>query len=125
MAVQKAIEQILSAIYGSVYCGYLGVDMLVYKDSEGNYALHPCIEVNMRYTMGMVALRIFKGYVSPSKVGSFRITYDKGKGQAYEQHRFMQKEYPLQIRDGKIEKGYLSLTPVSEETCYRAYVLVE
>ena len=57
--LKETVGEAIRQIYGNIYTGYLGVDMLVYrKKANGEFAIHPCIEVNMRYTMGMVALRI-------------------------------------------------------------------
>ena len=98
--------------------------MIVYKTKDGSYALHPCIEINMRYTMGMVALRLSQRYLAPHAIGDFHITYDSKAGDAYERHRFMKGAYPLTIENGKIREGYLSLCPVTKETKYRAYILV-
>ncbi len=36
----------------------IGVDMMVYRNSEGKLRIHPCIEINWRYTMGYVAHRL-------------------------------------------------------------------
>jgi hypothetical protein len=36
------------------YNGYLGIDMMLYWDENGKIALNPCVEVNLRMTMGMV-----------------------------------------------------------------------
>lgn len=33
----------------------IGVDMMIYRNSNGKFKLHPCIEINWRYTMGYVA----------------------------------------------------------------------
>ena len=82
------------------------------------------IEINMRYTMGMVALRLSQRYLAPHAIGDFHITYDSKVGEAYERHRFMKGAYPLTIENGKIREGYLSLCPVTKETKYRAYILV-
>ena len=38
--------------------GPAGIDALVYRDGAGDYRLKPIVEVNPRYTMGHVALRI-------------------------------------------------------------------
>ena len=121
---QDAVAEALKGIYGNIYRGYLGVDMIVYKTKDGSYALHPCIEINMRYTMGMVALRLSQRYLAPHTIGDFHITYDSKVGEAYERHRFMKGAYPLTIENGKIREGYLSLCPVTKETKYRAYILV-
>ena len=34
-----------------------------------------------------------------------RITYTSKPGEAYEQHCFMKKAYPLEMKDGKIKEG--------------------
>lgn len=122
--VQEALTEVLKEVYGPVYTGYLGVDMLIYRGKEGGYAIHPCLEINMRYTMGMVALQLFRRYMAPSAQGDFRISYDREEGEAYANHCFMKKAYPLQWEGGRIKEGYLSLCPVRKETNYRAYMLI-
>ncbi len=52
----------LHEIYGHHYEGWLGIDMMMYRDDTGHYAISPCTEVNMRMTMGVVAL-----YLSQNK----------------------------------------------------------
>lgn len=121
----KTVREAVRQTYGDIYTGYLGVDMLVYRrKADNNFAIHPCIEVNLRYTMGMVALRISQKYLAPKARGDMRITYTSKAGEAYEHHCFMKKAYPLTMKDGKIKEGYISLCPVTKETKYRAYILV-
>ena len=123
--LKEAVGEAIRQIYGNIYTGYLGVDMLVYRRKTDNgFAIHPCIEVNMRYTMGMVALRISQKYLAPTARGDMSITYESKPGEAYERHCFMKKAYPLEMKDGKIKEGYISLCPVTKETKYRAYILV-
>ena len=45
-------------ISGTCYEGYLGVDMLIYRDGYGRVALDPCVEMNLRATMGAVTARL-------------------------------------------------------------------
>ena len=78
----------------------------------------------MRYTMGMVALRISEKFLSPLAHGEMHICYESKDGEAYEHHHFMERNYPLKIENGKIKEGYLSLCPVTKGTRYRAYILV-
>ena len=55
--LDPVIAQVLMTIDDLIaphYNGYLGVDMMLYRDSDGNMALNPCVEVNLRMTMGMV-----------------------------------------------------------------------
>lgn len=124
LRIQEAVTQVLKEIYGPAYKGYLGVDMLVFKQRDDSFAIHPCVEVNMRYTMGMIALQLFRKYIAPDATGDFRVAFEKEAGEAYDKHRFMKTTYPLQLVGGKIREGYLSLCPVTKETHYRAYILI-
>lgn len=38
------------------YRGFVGIDMLVAKDKYGHTLLHPCLEINLRMTMGIAWL---------------------------------------------------------------------
>lgn len=122
--IKRAVQEALQPIYGSIYTGYLGVDMLVYYKADKSLGIHPCIEINMRYTMGLVALRISQKYLAPKAIGDMHITYESVSGEAYEYHRLMENAYPLKIQNGKIRAGYLPLCPVTKDTHYRAYILV-
>ena len=55
--LDPVIGQVLMAIDDLIaphYDGYLGIDMMLYWDENGKIALNPCVEVNLRMTMGMV-----------------------------------------------------------------------
>ena len=45
----------LTKVVAAHYSGPAGVDMLTYRDSSGGVAIAPCIEVNLRMTMGFAA----------------------------------------------------------------------
>lgn len=106
------------------YRGYLGVDMMVVQVGEG-YALHPCVEVNWRMNMGVVSRLFYDKYVSPQSQGHYVIEYYATPCEAVAFHERMKKECPLRLEEGKIAEGYLSLTPVLDDTAYQAYVLIE
>lgn len=44
----------LDSIIAPHYSGPVGVDMMLYKKENGEIALNPCVEINLRMTMGMV-----------------------------------------------------------------------
>ncbi len=117
-----AATEVIGEVFGGVYAGYLGIDMMVYRTAAGQVTIHPCIEINMRYTMGLVALRLYRQYIHPKATGSFYISYDK---EAYRIHLQMQEQYPLVIRDDRMWSGYQTLCPVTAETHYRAFILME
>lgn len=52
--VLSALHPILTDLFGTSYCGPLGVDMLLLPDGR----IHPCLEINLRRTMGFVALAL-------------------------------------------------------------------
>ena len=57
LLLQKEMRRILETLLRDTeYQGYLGVDMMIYQDSESNcFLIHPCVELNLRMSMGMVA----------------------------------------------------------------------
>ncbi len=50
------IRQFVANDWGKRYEGPFGVDMMVVKSETGEAVLHPCVEINLRLTMGHVAL---------------------------------------------------------------------
>ena len=63
--------------YFSHYRGYLGVDMMICETSNSTFQLQPCVEVNMRMNMGIVAHSINKRFIHPNSIGLFSINYFK------------------------------------------------
>lgn len=53
-AVRTALVRLLPDVLGANYEGPLGVDMMLLPDGR----IHPCVELNLRRTMGSVALRL-------------------------------------------------------------------
>ncbi len=60
-AQYPAIDQIIAPLRQAIgtliapeYDGFLGVDMMLYRQTDGSIGLNPCIEVNLRCTMGLV-----------------------------------------------------------------------
>ena len=121
--IWKRLQVELQAALGDVYRGYLGVDMMVVQTEEG-YAVHPCVEVNLRMNMGVVSRLLFDRYVCPEARGRYIIEFYSRTGEALMCHREMMEKHPLRIREGKIAEGYLSLTPVFEDTNYQIYMVI-
>jgi hypothetical protein len=55
------------------YSGPVGIDMMMYKKQDGTIALNPCVEVNLRMTMGMVTAAMGECH---GLRGSFSIGFD-------------------------------------------------
>jgi hypothetical protein len=123
-AVQETVASILAEEFGSVYRGYLGVDMLVYR-KDNIFAIHPFIEINLRNTMGLVALQLSSRLIAACSRGQIMIAFNKEKGKTCTNHLQMQESHPLHISASKIRSGYLPLCPVTPSTQYHAYIMVE
>jgi hypothetical protein len=121
--VQETLTDILHELYSPHYKGNIGVDMLIYR-SEDQYRLNPCVEINMRKSMGYLAIRLFENYVHPDSTGEFRIEYHPDPKTLCEKHSEWQNQYPLVYEDKRIKSGYLSLCPVTETSNYHAFAVV-
>lgn len=58
MTTIRREEEILTELIGPAYRGWMGVDMMVYRDPEGTMRVMPCVELNLRMTMGVAAMMI-------------------------------------------------------------------
>ena len=96
--VGRVLQVELAEVIGGSYQGYLGVDMMICRTKDGGYAIHPCVEINLRMNMGVVARLVYDNYVCHGM--------------------------PLCLENGKVKSGYLSLTPVEDSTAYQAYILI-
>lgn len=107
------------------YCtGCVGVDMLIYRENDG-FHLHPCVEINTRYTMGYLALKIHEQFIAEQAKGIFRIDYSSVRNTLFNNHISMEKDYPLICSgDQKVVSGYFPLCPVTTDSSYHAYVVI-
>lgn len=51
------LEKILTEMAGKTYTGWMGVDMMTHI-SDGKEIIMPCVELNLRMTMGVAAMKI-------------------------------------------------------------------
>ena len=79
----------------------------------------------MRYTIGLLALKLREKYIHPMAKGYLYIKYANQDKQALAEYLHLRQQYPLQTKDDKICTGYFSLCPVTEQTRYMAYILLE
>ena len=109
--------------YAKIYEGWIGVDSLIYRSDRGELKIQPVVEINGRFTMGAVALKLREKLAEGSK-GHFQIHFSTSISFL----KFAQKqeaEKPLILRDGKIASGFLPLTPPLETNHFGAFLVVE
>lgn len=107
--------------YATLHEGFLGVDGMII-DEGGTLKIHPCLEINCRLTMGMLALRIQQLIHSESK-GRFEIFTGKiGEFAAYSEE--MIKKHPVVMKDHLFFSGFSALTEPLRNAKFGAYVLL-
>ncbi|MDD6210883.1 MAG: hypothetical protein PUB21_09795 [Bacteroidales bacterium] len=121
--VQKWMSSYFSRKVAPFYKGYFGVDMLCYR-KDARYYLYPCVEINLRMNMGVVARLFYDRYVMSGKRGVFRIDYEATSASLLQKHLLRKEKYPLCIAENKIQRGYLSLSDIGNDTIYQAYIVV-
>lgn len=71
--IRQSIIDILTPQLGNTYHGPFGIDMMI-VDNGGKMLVHPCVELNLRMTMGHVTLGI-----SEANYQLMSIVYQQGK----------------------------------------------
>ena len=113
---------------------YFGIDMMIVNlaqqeegvDSklyESAFAIHPCVEINLRLNMGIIAHEVRRKLLAPSAEGSFYVASFFGEETAMQFHNESSEKNPLVCCEGKIVSGYYPLTPIFAHTRHHAYVV--
>ncbi len=72
--VRLSICKQLAPVIGTEYRGPFGIDMMIVATDEGNgFLLHPCVEINLRRTMGHVALALTRRLNPQNDEGIIRV----------------------------------------------------
>lgn len=124
-ATQETLCQVISCLYPT-HCGPLGVDQLIYRHpGTGAFTLHPDVEVNLRPTMGYLARRFYDRFMRPGSKGRLYVESSPSSNALWQRHIKDIQSHPLRLHDGRLSDGYLPLTPVTQASRFRAYVLAE
>lgn len=118
------LSRLLSDTLGTAYSGPLGVDMMVCQSDDGRFLLHPCVEINLRMTMGMVALELQR-WLAEGVQARYYIDYSANGEELKKRALEDAERRPPRFLDGKLVDGCLPLTPVYSDTNYRACLVVE
>jgi hypothetical protein len=123
MEVQNHLREFIQLKIAPCYSGVLGIDMFIFEENKF-LKLHPCVEINLRMTMGFVAHEFFDKFVDIDAKGKFYIDHNPFAGALWVDHTERTKKFPLKVENGRIKGGYLSLTEVQEHSHYRVRVEV-
>lgn len=121
LQIRVAVQNVLAKLCAS-YIGFLGVDMMVCRAEK--FLVHPCVEINLRMNMGIIACQLYKNLLAPATTGRFYIEYYSSSESLYESHVQDEMAAPLVVKNSRVVSGYLSLVPVTPLSHYRAYIKV-
>ena len=119
---QALINAIENSLMSQIYEGVFGVDTLIYTDETNTIKINPCLEINVRHTMGFLALR-FENLILQNKKGIFSTYFQPGKS-FHDFKTEMTQKHPLKLVDKKIEKGFFEVTEARTDSLFGAYILV-
>lgn len=119
--IRQALLTYIQTNIANRYDGYLGVDMLIYKEKE-RFLVNPMVEINVRMTMGMAAHILFERYVHPQSTGTMQLEYHP-KNESLT--NFVKQQPCMEMKDGKWYSGFLALSPVNNKTQYAICVNLE
>jgi hypothetical protein len=118
--LEKALSE---SDYAVAYEGWIGVDALIYKTASGELKFHPLVEINGRFTMGAIALKL-REHLAKGTHGFLQIYYSQTTNfQAFCQKQ--EADQPLIMQDKKIVSGFLPLTPPLPTHQFGAYIEVK
>lgn len=107
--LQREIGIILTELISNAYNGICGIDMMVYSSADGTNRIAPCVELNLRYTMGYIAHCLARDIIAPEKTGKMLITYIGNRDYFNKGNRI-----PPQIsNDNRLINGTLNLIPTN------------
>jgi hypothetical protein len=104
MKLKKVLQ---TSDYNRFFEGFLGVDALIFRSGD-RLKIQPCIEINCRMNMGILALSC-EQQLHPLASGKISTYYDK-EADFSEFSEKMKKEFPPKLIDGKLYSGFFALT---------------
>ena len=109
-ALWRVREIYLKVLQEIDYHGYMGIDMMVCKNLDGAYVIHPCVEMNWRMNMGVLSHQLTELLIDKHVKATFHV-------ENYPSPKALQEAISCQK-----DKILMQLTPIAENTVSVAYV---
>ncbi len=120
--VYKLIQAIKTVNPHQFYEGPIGVDAIVYTDENGKLKIHPCLDINWRYNMGVVNINLSK-YLQSNSIGQWKVgSFKPGGWNLFIEE--MKEKHPLYINNAMISSGFINMTPSSDEAQFGVWMEV-
>lgn len=98
-----------------------GNSQLRIQNSEFN--LHPCVEINLRANMGIIAHEVRRHLMAPEGTAIYRLTLFANHATLAAFDEEQRALYPALYRNGLLVRGYHPLTSTDGNTRHLAYVI--
>ena len=89
------------------------------------FKLHPCVEINLRMNMGIIAHELYRHRLTPDATGTYQIARFADNATLRQFHEEHTQLHPATYHDGKLSSGYMLLTPITDDTLHLAYALCD
>ena len=100
---------------------FFGIDMMIVTENS-RFKVHPCVEINMRMNMGIIAHELYRHYMAPTAEGTFRIARFPNNEALRRFHSEQTELYPAMFNGDRLVEGYSKLTPITHDTLHIAFI---
>ncbi len=107
---------------------YFGIDMMMVREGEQTkekptFKLHPCVEINLRLNMGIIAHEVRRHILAPQTEGTFHVVAFPTTEALKTFQREHTQNFPAVYQNGNVVSGYHPLTPIAADTRHHAYII--
>ena len=96
-----------------------------FRIQNSKFTIHPCIEINLRMNMGIIAHEIYRHLLTPDAEGMFRIARFPDNASLRAFHDEQTSLHPAIYLDNRLASGYKAITPINTGTTHLAYISCE
>ena len=94
-----------------------------FRIQNSKFKIHPCVEINLRMNMGIIAHEIYRHHLTPDAEGMFRIARFPDNASLRAFHDEQTSLHPTTYRDNRLASGYKAITPINTGTTHLAYII--
>ena len=96
-----------------------------FRIQNSKFTIHPCVEINLRMNMGIIAHEIYRHLLTPDSEGTFRIARFPDNASLRTFHDEQTSLLPATYRESRLARGYKAITSINTETTHLAYISCE
>ena len=90
---------------------------------NSQFRIHPCVEINLRLNMGIIAHEVRRHILAPQTEGTFHVVAFPTTEALKTFQREHTQNFPAVYQNGNVVSGYHPLTPIAADTRHHAYII--